>query len=183
MGGPGSGNRTNHAWHQPARLCVEDVPRLDARTAATEAGEWRIVCRDGPPITFWIDFDPGRLVVAVTHLWVERHCPYEVELERWEQPRGGWRWFWICPRCGCRRDALYLPPGQAEFACRRCGNLTHRCSQECGRHQGLFRHLASRLHCRVEDIDGVFRERRRGSRLLPLHPCPPATEEVNHDPR
>jgi hypothetical protein len=172
MGGPGSGNRTNHHWHQPARLAVEDVIRLDPRTV-TESGEWRFVCRDGPMITLRYDFDPWRRRVTLTHLWERPPCPYEIDLERWRQPRGGTRWYWICPVCERRRDALYLPPGQAEFACRRCSNLTHRSTKECGKHRALYRSLASRLSCQVDDVDALFRKQRGRDRPLPLHPCPP----------
>jgi hypothetical protein len=54
---------------------------------------------------------------------------------------GGVRWWFRCPvkalsgrRCGRRVGKLYLPPGEAYFACRECHELTYQCRQEhkCG---------------------------------------------------
>jgi hypothetical protein len=80
-------------------------------------------------------------------------------------------WEGHCARCERHRDALYLPPGQDELSCRRCSDLTHRSTQDCGKHRSLFRLLASRHSCRAEDVDDLFREREPRDRP-PLHPRP-----------
>ena len=38
------------------------------------------------------------------------------------------------------------------FRCRKCGDLTYRCSQECDRHRCLYRLLAEELSCEPEDV-------------------------------
>ncbi len=64
---------------------------------------------------------------------------------------GGLRWWFRCPlkapsgrRCGRRVGKLYLPPGEAYFACRECHELTYQCRQEhrCG--LGLLGGIAGR---------------------------------------
>lgn len=36
---------------------------------------------------------------------------------------GGTRWWLSCPECRQRRARLYLTPGSAHFACKKCHNL------------------------------------------------------------
>src|SRR5262245_29116903 len=51
--------------------------------------------------------------VAVTHATADgrrRPVRYPIGLLFTALPSGGLRWWWSCPGCGAREDALYLPP-------------------------------------------------------------------------
>jgi hypothetical protein len=50
---------------------------------------------------------------------------YAVALLYTGLPSGGSRWWWSCPACRARVDALYLPPGRDRLACRRCCRLLY----------------------------------------------------------
>jgi hypothetical protein len=41
-----------------------------------------------------------------------------IDLERFAQPLGGHRWYFICPQSGKRAQCLYLPPGATRFRSR-----------------------------------------------------------------
>lgn len=51
---------------------------------------------------------------------------YLVPLDRTGMPCGGSRWWWRCPGCGTRAEALYLPHDRDRLGCRRCCGLTYR---------------------------------------------------------
>jgi hypothetical protein len=52
--------------------------------------------------------------------------PYPVAIDRTPMPCGGWRWWWLCPACSRRAEALYLPRDRDRLACRTCCRLTYR---------------------------------------------------------
>jgi hypothetical protein len=43
---------------------------------------------------------------------------------------GGYRVYFICPRCGRRTRDLHMPPGSTRFGCRICYNLAYNSQQE-----------------------------------------------------
>lgn len=76
----------------------------------------------------------------------KRSMSYLVEVVSAPTPRGGRRWYFLCPAHGggCRRRSskLYLPPGGDVFACRECYGLSYDTCNESHRFDGLYKHLA-----------------------------------------
>ena len=65
-------------------------------------------------------------------------------IERSYPSFGGERWWFNCPpNCGRRCAKLYLPPGQLEFRCRCCYNLTYRSCNQSRQFDGLVRRKAN----------------------------------------
>ena len=80
---------------------------------------------------------------------------YEIPLTSTEtRPFGGRQHWFLCPAqvrrglpredgspniCGRRVGKLYLPPGESQFACRRCHDLTYRSCQESHCEKGDLR--------------------------------------------
>jgi hypothetical protein len=67
--------------------------------------------------------------VNVTHApaeGAERTVSYQVRLVSTKLPSGGARWWWSCPACRSRVDALYLPTDRDRLACRKCCGLLYR---------------------------------------------------------
>lgn len=58
------------------------------------------------------------------------------------------RWYFVCPQCGRRSGALYLPTPNSQFACRVCHNLAYRRSSD--RESTLLRRVAE--HCGMDPI-------------------------------
>jgi hypothetical protein len=61
---------------------------------------------------------------------------YSVGLVFTDLPSGGSRWWWSCPACHSRVDALYLPSDRDRLACRKCCGLLYRSQyprQKCRR--------------------------------------------------
>jgi hypothetical protein len=173
MGGIGSGNR-HHVHRPPARLCVEDVLTLSSailRADAESRSGRRWVCRDGRmvEVSWRIEWWSRRLVLTTS--W--DGCSRAVDIEAVEQPRrGGWQWLFVCPDCSRRCRTLHCPPDMPPFGCRLCSKLTYRCSQECDRHRSLYKHLAQRLSCKAETVEGFIREAGRNEEPMPFHPRP-----------
>jgi hypothetical protein len=66
--------------------------------------------------------------VTVTHPLagvVGEPVRYDVGLVFTDMPCGGARWWWACPACRARVDALYLPADRDRLACRRCCGLAY----------------------------------------------------------
>lgn len=79
----------------------------------------------------------------------KRSMSYLVEVVSAPTPRGGRRWYFLCPAHGggCRRRSakLYLPPGGAVFACRECHGLSYESCNESHRFDGVFKRLAAEM--------------------------------------
>ena len=71
----------------------------------------------------WELTDEGLNVTHAPAHGRRRALRYAVELAPTVLPSGGARWWWSCPTCGARVDALYLP---------KCCGLTYR-SQSTGK--------------------------------------------------
>lgn len=67
----------------------------------------------------------------------------EIVLTPTPQPRGGARYWFLCPRCGRRSAKLYKPPRVKPFACRLCYGLTYESCNESNAFDGLFRSIAA----------------------------------------
>src|SRR5262252_7042986 len=72
------------------------------------------------------------------------------------------RWWIVCPRCGRRRDALYLPPGRTRWACRDCHDLIY-ASQRHGFRHPLRKVLTHRK--RISLRREVYRQARWSARI------------------
>ncbi len=88
------------------------------------------------------------LVYTITDWSGEKvDCNYQVNFETTPLPWGGERYWFQCPlqECGRRVGCLYLPPGEINFGCRHCYDLTYRSSQEAYQQRKLYESLAGIL--------------------------------------
>ncbi len=86
---------------------------------------------------------------------------YPVSLTTTNQPKGGLRYWFICPLQGCggRRTAkLYLPNGAKYFGCRKCYNLTYKSSNESHKNDGMYRHLAMDCGMSFEMVKNIMKK-------------------------
>jgi hypothetical protein len=78
----------------------------------------------------WLDWEwDGADVVTVTRRPAGRAgktLRYVVRLTYTDLPSRGLRWWFMCPGCGRRVDAMYLVAGRDQLACRRCCGLVYR---------------------------------------------------------
>jgi hypothetical protein len=56
--------------------------------------------------------------------WMEKQHPVRLTAVPYNK-KGFLRYFFVCPRCGCRVSKLYLPPQVDSFGCRYCYNLSY----------------------------------------------------------
>jgi hypothetical protein len=100
MTGPGGGTRPR-AVEGVGRM---GIPIPEAESVRNSLGN----CDDGPIIALTVQ---GR-----TQLIRTREC---------DGGFGGKRYFILCPTCGRLYRKLFLPPGEQDFACRRCFRLRY----------------------------------------------------------
>lgn len=146
MGGLGSGRRSDGYGRNTA---VEDCARIDADRTNGQLFEW-----PGFMISWWretltatsykMSAKPGHggpYYRTVEVEVVEGKRPYSqtLALQSAPTPLGGLRWWWECPRCAILRKHLYCRPGEVEFACRVCLELTYASRQQHHRSNGLDR--------------------------------------------
>lgn len=76
---------------------------------------------------------------------------------------GGERWYFLCPGKGCgkRVNILYLPPGERDFACRDCHDLTYKSCQENIRKPVLLQEVGRIRVIQSEVVKAVNRFYRR----------------------
>jgi hypothetical protein len=77
----------------------------------------------------------------------KRESDYWLELTTTQQPFGGRRWWWVCPRTGQLAAKLHLPNGAVTFASRRAYRLGYRSQRESRRDRALTQ--AFQLRCRL----------------------------------
>ncbi len=82
-----------------------------------------------------------RLHFTSTDRWTgeKRNSDYTIELATTEQPFGGRRWWFVCPKRGKLVAKLYLPPGASTFASRRAYQLGYRSQRETPSDRALSR--------------------------------------------
>jgi hypothetical protein len=87
---------------------------------------------------------------------------YPVSITSTIQPKGGLRYWFICPlaNCGRRTAKLYLPAGHKYFGCRKCYNLTYQSSNESHKWDGMFRRLAWQTGRSFRDVKKAMNEDR-----------------------
>ena len=85
---------------------------------------------------------------------------------------GGLRWWFSCPRiingkaCGRRVGKLYRPPGDRDFACRHCLDLTYESCQKSHRYDGLSALVAGEASGEAfEAVKRAFSYRAREARI------------------
>jgi hypothetical protein len=57
-------------------------------------------------------------------------------------PKGGVRWWLVCPKCHGNRAKLHLPMHGDSFLCRSCHSLTYRSCQESHRWDTMYARIA-----------------------------------------
>lgn len=142
MGGYGSGQ-----WRASTRATVEDSLTLDGYVLIPKmmkqyAGNvtWS---RNGHQ-TARIGYTRDGETITLDYSCNGEPVKYPVRLTETGQPKGGLRYWFICParNCGRRSAKLYLPSGGKIFACRECYNLTYTSCNESRKWDSMFSRLA-----------------------------------------
>jgi len=86
--------------------------------------------RVGRAYVTWVAGAEGRVGVAHAPLGAVRATTahalvYVATLTHTPTPTGGRRAWWVCPSCGRRCAALYLPDDHERLGCRRCCRLVY----------------------------------------------------------
>lgn len=121
------------------------------------ADQWRVQRAPGPTVR--IEGPDHGVIVFGSHEWL-------VPLDRTPARYGGYRRWLVCPRCGSRRQSLYVcPDPRGGVACMKCLGLRYE-SQHESRRQRLFRR-ADAIRRRLGWEPGVGRP--RGSKPPRMH--------------
>lgn len=83
----------------------------------------------------------------------KRESDYWLELTTTQQPFGGLRWWFVCPRTGQLAAKLHLPNGAFTFASRRAYRLGYRSQRESRRDRALTQ--AFKLRRRLGSDGGI----------------------------
>lgn len=74
------------------------------------------------------------------------------------QPFGGSRYWFTCPRCEARACKLYLPPGGLHFQCRRCSGVSYKSCQQSHKHDRMDALLARGCRIDVATVRRILKE-------------------------
>jgi hypothetical protein len=173
MGGLGSGFHV----HVGAKRTVEECLSVSAgilarggvfRAGARVAGNLRYSGDRSVGFRAWTD-EQGHGSITFTFTWHARACGGQgwdqghrcsVGLTSTTLPHGGRRWWFLCPFCDRRRGKLYLPSGDAGFACRVCHELAYQSTRD--RCPAILRNLAREVGASDEAVRGLMRRWRKG---------------------
>ena len=142
MGGFGSGRRSNR-WTTDdcLRINLSDLEKLGMLKRHCMVRHPQVWSQRGQTIaelTLVTDLhclQPSpRLTITGYAFGKTIHCV--IQLEEYELPYGGERWYALCPRTGRRSTALVLPPGQTHFASVKGWNVAYGSQRECPIHRG-----------------------------------------------
>jgi hypothetical protein len=155
MGGSGSGR-----WFrlETAKDRVEDCSVLDIFKLAPTLRKYEqereqhpnrplygsMTYGNGGAISFCLtSIDQVRLMYSIKS--TGRELDYCIPLTRTYPHFGGYRLWFLCPRCSTRCGKLYLAPGQVYYVCRKCADLTYQSTREMS--------LAKAM--KIQDLDDV----------------------------
>jgi hypothetical protein len=143
---------------------VADLPRsmLDGRTSGVFRAVRISKGRSDLPVRYIAEYKGKDLTITLSyHLpgqgTSKREVSEQVRLLSTRPNFGGERLWFACSlqlngkSCNRRVGKLYLPPGESQFACRQCHNLTYRSSQESHRYDGLYSLIAGESSGEVFD--------------------------------
>ena len=110
-----TGTPISHEWSEASAISAPVTPR---------SGSLRIRQKFSHPLPARPSTGSREGLPETITLVIGNGEPVEVEVERWERPRGGAQSFWRCPKCEARREHLYVVEGL--LACRVCHRLDYR---------------------------------------------------------
>ncbi len=159
MGGFGSGRWNQHNKKRIVEDCwmldLADFP-LGAPTNEPPCGVFQAVRINGGefplPVHYALTEEEDASFLDITYPRGTRESPEHVneriKLLGTRPNYGGARWYFSCPfiaegeRCDNRVRILYLPPGERDFGCRKCHDLTYESSQTNHKYDGLYALMA-----------------------------------------
>jgi hypothetical protein len=165
MGGSGSGN-------YGGRPIVEQGLTLDINSLIRQ-GSFRKGCKCTGTLTWNDPYSDGaiatigyeafmgqedgsvRLTYTTTDYWSgeKRQHDYRLQLTTTEQPFGGRRWWWICPKLGRVVSKLHKPNGGGVFASRKAHRLAYRSQRVTPYDRAINR--AFKLRRRLGSEEGI----------------------------
>lgn len=163
MGGMGSGRPRKH------RKYLGDCLQLVAGKLREQLGKAGYIgsltwSRDGEQIAaIGIKTEADALLLDYQANGQTMH--ERIALEQQARHLGGGQWYFLCPRCGTRREKLYL--GTVRFACRECVGLPYRTTSmtDEARYLKTYNRERRRLDPEAGDwIIGHLPERPKGMR-------------------
>lgn len=153
MGGYGSGRQWGAAGS--ARCTVEDtlildgyiiLPKIIKEVGENLVGYRQITWSRNGEIFAKIGYGLYGLILKLNYtINKEKDISYNISLTATPQPKGGLRYWFMCPLKGWGRmtGKLYLPNGALYFGCRKCYNLTYESCNESHRFDSLFRQMGA----------------------------------------
>lgn len=118
--------------------CLIVGPPLGALRALTGTWEWVEL---GWVVNYAIDTTYSELRLSFNH---GMRVDQEVPLCSTTPSCGGFRWWFLCPKCRRRVSHLYRPPDAYCFLCRHCHDLSYESAQKSGTWlQKYFRSVAN----------------------------------------
>jgi hypothetical protein len=159
MGGSGSGRWNYYQKKRTTEECwtlnVADLPcgHLDGGISGVLRAVRISKGRSGLPVGYVAEYKGKDLTITLSYPLPGpepegREVSEQVQLLSTKPNFGGTRWWFACPlqlngkTCNRRVGKLYLPPGESQFGCRQCHDLTYRSSQESHRYDGLYALIA-----------------------------------------
>ena len=152
MGGSGSGRWGSHRKRTTVEESLDltmrpfiEALRLGPGTAGTVT--WTRKSDGTKTASIGYALEPSGEGLALRFHYTADGIPqdYPVRVASAPMPRGGKRWFFLCPDCGRKASKLYKKPGRARFACRTCLGLTYESCQESHRFDSLFSSIAKNV--------------------------------------
>lgn len=151
MGGYGSGRRWGAV--SSVRCTVENshildgynlLPKLFKEIGINQFGSGEITWSRNNAVYAKVSYVLNGLKIKLDYILnKEKDISYNISLTTTPQPKGGYRYWFLCPLkvCGRMSAKLYLPNGALYFGCRRCYNLTYESCNESHRFDSFFRRM------------------------------------------
>jgi DNA-directed RNA polymerase subunit M/transcription elongation factor TFIIS len=145
------------------RLQRQGLLKVHRRGVTSGSLEWKNTSSREPvaSIGYVVDYESQTMALTYTKtIDREKHLVNDtIWLIKQKTNFNGSRFLFKCPKCYTRVAKLYLPNGALYFGCRRCYNLTYQSSNESGKFNSLFRHLASEMGVSLEAVKNILKNK------------------------
>lgn len=146
MGGYGSGKY--QSYH--SKMLVESTTRLsifDLRKHNVVYGKHCTGSGTGPN-GFLLRFTLAKDTLSLEYVAHSQRHTLSVRMVTTQPHYGGFRTWFVCPRCGRRCGILYIHAHNVHFACRVCANLNYLSTRQESQHK-----LMLRMQAQVQSFD------------------------------